>query len=197
MAPVDEGHTVVCRCADGYAAPGERTQCDENFSASVRLGSRGSMGDMFGSKIKRLAGALALMVVAGLPFTGHAAAPQDAIVGTWLTDDGASKVDVSASKAADGSSVYAGKLTWLKEPMRDGKPLRDANNADAGLRERPVLGIEILSGFKASAAGWSGGTVYSPRAGKSFPADLSIAPDGRLQLKVKAGIMSKTDYWTR
>jgi len=155
------------------------------------------MGDRIGCTVKRLAGVLVMTVVAWLPVAGQAATPQDAIVGTWLTDDGASKVDVSATKAADGSSVYAGKVSWLKEPMRDGKPLRDVNNADTGLRERPILGIEILSGFKATAAGWSGGTVYSPRAGKSFPADLSIAPDGRLQLKVKAGIMSKTDYWTR
>jgi uncharacterized protein (DUF2147 family) len=155
------------------------------------------MGDGFGSTVTRLAGVLAMVAVAWLPLSGHAAAPQDAIVGTWLTDDAASKVEVTATKAADGSSVYAGKVTWLKEPTRDGKPLRDANNADAGLRERPILGIEILSGFKATAAGYSGGTVYSPRAGKNFPADLSIAPDGRLQLKVKAGIMSKTDYWTR
>jgi len=155
------------------------------------------MGDRIGWTVKRLAGVLVMTVVAWLPVAGQAATPQDAIVGTWLTDDGASKVDVSATKSADGSSVYSGKVTWLKEPTRDGQPLRDANNADTGLRERPILGIEILSGFKATAGGWSGGTVYSPRAGKSFPADLSIAPDGRLQLKVKAGIMSKTDYWTR
>jgi uncharacterized protein (DUF2147 family) len=115
-------------------------------------------------------------------------------------------VDAKAAGSRDGldrsgraaSDRPAGdKVAWLKEPMRDGKPLRDANNADTGLRDRPIMGLEILSGFKASADGWSGGTVYSPRAGKSYPADLSIAPDGRLQLKVKAGILSKTDYWTR
>ncbi len=79
-------------------------------------------------------------------------------------------------QGADGSSVYNGKLAWLKEATRDGKPLRDANNADAAQRERPILGLPILSGFKPAAGGWSGGTVYSPRVGKSFPAELSIAP---------------------
>jgi uncharacterized protein (DUF2147 family) len=81
--------------------------------------------------------------------------------------------------------------------MRDGKPLGDVNNADAAQRERPLIGIEVLSGFKATAAGWSGGMVYAPRAGKNFPADLSMAPDGRLQLRIKAGMMTKTDCWTR
>lgn len=102
-----------------------------------------------------------------------------------------------AAKAADGSTVHTGKLVWLKEPMRDGKPLGDVNNADAAQRARPLVGIEVLSGFKATAAGWSGGMVYAPRAGKNFPADLSMAPDGRLQLRIKAGMMTKTDCWTR
>jgi uncharacterized protein (DUF2147 family) len=154
------------------------------------------MSGVLGSNLRRQLGALLLWWwAAGLP--AAAAAAPDAILGTWLTDDGASKVEVSATKAADGSSVYSGKISWLKEPMRDGQPLRDANNADAPLRARPILGLPILSGFKAAAGGWSGGTVYSPRAGKSYPAELSIAPDGRLELKVHAGILSKTDYWTR
>jgi len=137
----------------------------------------------------------ALGLAFGLPAL-QAAGP-DAIVGTWLTDDGASKVEVSATKAVDGSTVYAGKIRWLKDPTRDGKPLRDANNADSALRDRPILGLPILSGFKASGGGWTGGTVYSPRSGKSYPAELSIGADGRLQLKVSAGLLSKTDYWTR
>lgn len=140
--------------------------------------------------------AMALAVL--LTLAAQAAAPQDAIVGTWLTEDGTSKVDVSASRAADGSSVYSGKVVWLKDPMRDGEPLRDANNEDARLRDRPILGLEILSGFKATGAGaWTGGMLYSPRNGKSFPADLSLLADGRLEVKVKAGIVTRTVNWTR
>jgi uncharacterized protein (DUF2147 family) len=144
-------------------------------------------------KVGGVMAALACLLCA----TALQAAPADALVGTWLTDDGASKVEVTAHKAADGSSIYGGKVVWLKEPVRDGKPLRDANNADAAQRDRPIIGLPILAGFKAAGGGWSGGTVYSPRAGKSYPAELSIGADGRLQLKVNAGLLSKTDYWTR
>ena len=105
-------------------------------------------------------------------------------------------MEVTAVKAPDGSSFYGGKISWLKEPTRDGKPLRDANNADSALRERSILGLPILAGFKADG-GWTGGTVYSPRNGKSYPAELSIAADGRLQLKINAGLLTKIDYWTR
>jgi uncharacterized protein (DUF2147 family) len=150
------------------------------------------------STLKRAVGGFVMAAALSLIQVGQAATPQDAIAGTWLTDDGGSKVDVVAIKAADGSTSYSGRVSWLKEPMRDGKPLRDASNDDAALRDRPILGLEILSGFKATGDGvWTGGMLYSPRRGESFPADLSLLPDGSLELRVKAGLMTKTVRWTR
>lgn len=138
------------------------------------------------------------VALAGLavPFAA-AIAGTDSIAGPWLTDDGASKVEIAASTSPDGGTVYSGKLIWLKEPVRNGQPVVDANNADPSLRGRPILGLTILQGFKAAGNGWTGGTVYSPRAGKSFPAELSITADGKLELKVHAGLLSRTDTWTR
>jgi uncharacterized protein (DUF2147 family) len=148
--------------------------------------------------MNRAIGGYAIAFALLLALAARAAAPQDAIVGTWLTEDGGSKVEVSATRASDGGSVYSGKVVWLKDPTRNGKPLVDAKNDDASLRDRPVLGLEILSGFKANGAGaWTGGTLYSPRNGKSFPADLSLLADGRLEVKVKAGIVTRTVNWTR
>ena len=150
------------------------------------------------STLKRALGAFVVAIAMTFAPVGRAATPQEGIVGTWLTEDGGSKVDVVASKAADGSTSYSGKVSWLKEPMRDGKPVRDANNDDAALRDRPILGLEILSGFKAAgAAAWTGGTIYSPRRGESFPADMALLTDGSLELKVKAGLMTRTVRWTR
>jgi len=149
---------------------------------------------------RRAGAALLALLAAGLPQVGlRAGTAPDVIVGTWLTEDGGSRVAISAARSPDGSStVYAGKVAWLKEPMRDGKPLSDANNGNPALRERPILGLEILSGFRATpGGGWAGGTIYSPRAGKSYPAELSLGADGRLQVKAEAGLVSKTVYWTR
>ncbi len=128
-----------------------------------------------------------------LPAAARAADAQDAILGTWLTDGGDSRVEIARS-----GSRYAGKIVWLKEPERDGKPVRDANNSDAALRDRPVMGLEVLSSFTYASNGvWSGGTAYAPRKGRSYPAELSLTRDGRLDIKVKDGIFSKHLYWTR
>jgi uncharacterized protein (DUF2147 family) len=128
-----------------------------------------------------------------LPLSAGADAGQDAIVGAWLTDGGESKVEIARS-----GSQYAGRIVWLKEPERDGKPLRDSNNSNAALRDRPMMGLEVLSGFSYAAGGvWSGGSVYSPRKGRTYPAELSLARDGRLVIKVKDGIFSQHVYWSR
>ncbi len=56
-------------------------------------------------------------IAPGLP-TVRAASPE-AILGTWLTDDGASKVEVSAAKAADGTTVYARKISAPSHTRRE------------------------------------------------------------------------------
>jgi len=170
---------------------------DSGQPDNQHTGCRSIMIQSFDPSVKRLLGGLVLAVALLHADAGHAGAPQDAIVGTWLTEDGGSKVDIAASTRADGTTVYSGRVSWLKDPTRDGKPLRDAKNDDAARRDRPILGLEIVSGFKAAAGGWGGGSLYSPRNGRSYPAELSLTPDGRLEVKVKAGFVSKTVYWSR
>ena len=121
------------------------------------------------------------------------AAGDDAIVGTWLTENRDSKVAIERT-----GNTFSGKIVWLQTPEPNGKPLVDAKNATAALRTRPIMGLEILSQFAPSTGGvWTGGTVYSPRNGRSYPAQLSITVDGKLDIRVKDGVFSKHLYWTR
>ncbi len=121
------------------------------------------------------------------------AAGEDAIAGTWLTENRDSKVRIERS-----GNAYSGKIVWLQEPEPNGKPLLDAKNSNTALRTRPILGLEILSSFTPAADGsWQGGTIYSPRNGRSYSAQMSITPDGKLDIRVKDGILSKHLYWTR
>jgi uncharacterized protein (DUF2147 family) len=125
--------------------------------------------------------------------TAQSRAPQDAIVGVWLTEKQDSKIEITKTGAG-----YAGKVVWLKEPLRDGHPVHDAKNPDAALRERPILNLEILSGFVYDGNGtWVRGSVYSPQSGRSFPGELSLLRNDRLNIKVKDGIFFKHVAWTR
>lgn len=123
----------------------------------------------------------------------HAALADDSILGVWLTEARDSKVEITRR-----GETCSGKVVWLAEPERDGAPMRNGKNANPALRDRPVMGIEILSGFVRDASGhWRGGQIYSPRQGRSYPAELALAGDDRLEITVRAGILSKEVVWTR
>src|ERR1700730_6511760 len=69
----------------------------------------------------------------------------DDIVGVWMTQSQESMVEIY--KTGD---TYSGKVLWLKFPISPitGKPKVDNANPDKKLRNRPSLGLEIMTGFK-------------------------------------------------
>lgn len=130
-----------------------------------------------------------------------AASDADAIVGTWLANDGTAKVQI-----VDNQGIYSGRVVWLKDPRfpandpggMAGKPKVDRKNPDPSLQSRPVMGLSMLSGFHYAGNGsWDGGTLYVPSSGKSYPCKLALAADGSLKVSVGGGIFGKTVTWTR
>ena len=85
--------------------------------------------------------------------------------GTWLTEGGKSRVRV-----ADCGGALCGTIVGLKEPIdpATGQAKTDKNNADAGKRDRPVVGIAIMVNMKPNGANKWTGDGYSPEEGKSF-----------------------------
>lgn len=136
-----------------------------------------------------------------LSTTAFAGSGADAIVGTWLINDGTAKVEI-----VDAQGVYNGHVVWLKAPLfpaddsqgMAGKPKVDRLNPDPSLRTRPIIGLTMLAGFHYDGShGWNGGTLYVPSSGKSYPCKLSIGSDGSLKVAVGGGIFGKTVTWTR
>lgn len=135
-----------------------------------------------------------LLTAASVAFAGA-----DDIVGTWLTDQGDSKVEVKPC-----GDAYCGKVVWLKEPNYPadhalaGQPLMDRNNDDSDKQSRPIMGISILSNLKYDADDnrWQDGQVYSPRKGTEYDAEAWIE-DGKLMVEGSVMFFSKTVEWTR
>lgn len=116
------------------------------------------------------------------------------VVGTWLTEGGKSKVQISRS-----GSQYVGKLIWLKEPMRDGKPKTDRMNENASLRARPIKGMLLLSGFVFKGDHWEDGKIYNPEDGKTYSCTLRLKDAHTLEVRgyVFNPVLGKTQYWKR
>jgi uncharacterized protein (DUF2147 family) len=153
-----------------------------------------------GVVMRRLLICLALFLLASsaVAFAENGA---DAIVGTWLTNDGTAKVQI-----VNEQGVYNGHVVWLQEPLfpadaadgMAGKPKADRLNPDPSLRTRPIMGLTTLSGLRpAGENAWDGGTLYVPSSGKSYPCKVSLGSDGSLKVAVGGGIFGKTVTWTR
>jgi uncharacterized protein (DUF2147 family) len=118
------------------------------------------------------------------------------ILGEWVTAGGESRVDVYRCD----SLTYCGKIVWLRDPLKDGKPLLDDKNPEDSLKTRPVLGLLILRGFTyAGDRVWSGGKIYDPKSGNDYSAKMSLVDDSNLDLRgyVVIPLFGRTEKWTR
>lgn len=137
-----------------------------------------------------------LIVFTALLFGIHsvAQAQADPIEKVWLNGQKTGKIQIY--KAKDGK--FYGKIVWLAEPNRDGKPKLDINNTNEKLRTRPVMGLLILRGFtKDGAAEYEDGTIYDPKNGKTYSCKMTLK-GSTLEVRGYVGVsmLGRTDTWT-
>lgn len=97
------------------------------------------------------------------------AADADALLGRyWLPDR-----DGEIELYRDGDR-YSGRVVRYDVPDQ-----RDVRNADAALRGRPFVGIDMLQrfAFDASDGRWVDGTIYDAYSGKTYDARLWFERD--------------------
>jgi uncharacterized protein (DUF2147 family) len=127
-----------------------------------------------------------------LIFAASAASPS-AIFGRWNTPGDKAVVEIApCGKQVCGTIISAAPLPTT------GQPPRDSRNPDPALRNRPMAGVRILSGFSQSGDRWKAGTIYNPANGKTYTSELTLAAGGG-QLKVSGCVMifCQTQIWTR
>jgi uncharacterized protein (DUF2147 family) len=117
-------------------------------------------------------------------------------LGTWHTEEAKAMVRIAPCGPA-----LCGTIIALKEPNdATGKPKTDQNNADAGLRSRPVIGVLIVLGMKPSGTAnkWSG-QVYNAEDGKTYTGNITLQDANTIKLEgcILGGLVCKAQTWTR
>ncbi|HVS03051.1 MAG TPA: DUF2147 domain-containing protein [Thermoanaerobaculia bacterium] len=145
----------------------------------------------------------ALAALALLPAAAFAEQP-DAILGTWLTEEG-DQGGRAHVKVRQQGAKFVGEIVSLEEPNfppegpRPGQPKVDLENPDPKLRERPIVGLRILVGFRYTDGKWTGGTVYDPANGKTYRGQMTLKGPDTLELRGYVGIplFGRTSTWKR
>ena len=117
-------------------------------------------------------------------------------LGNWRTEEGKATVRIAACGAA-----LCGTIIALKDANDEtGKPKTDKNNADASLRNRPMIGVQIVLGMKPSGTAnkWTG-QVYNAEDGKTYTGNLTMQDANTIKLEgcILGGLVCKSSVWTR
>ncbi|MBW4331271.1 DUF2147 domain-containing protein [Stakelama sp. CBK3Z-3] len=128
-----------------------------------------------------------LIAGAALAVSAPAMAAPQAVTGKWITEGGKALVQIGQC----GNSVCGKIVKVLKhDPSR---PRTDAKNPDPKLRDRPIEGLMILTGFTPDGNVWRG-EIYDPESGKTYRSVLQ-GENGQLTVKGCVAIFCKTQHW--
>jgi len=144
-----------------------------------------------------------LLIILSVPRAYGDGTNGDAIVGSWSTMDREARFDLYKC-----GSEYCGKISYLQKPNYPpmekqglaGLPKTDRNNPDPQLRERHLLGLPLLEGFRYTGDNlWEGGRIYNPEDGRKYRCKLWLDGENRLKLRGYVGmsLLGKTETWIR
>jgi uncharacterized protein (DUF2147 family) len=113
--------------------------------------------------------------------------------GLWLAQDGAKVRVASCGKALCGKIAVAKSAT---DPDT-GKPWTDKNNPNPGLRDRPLVGVEVFISMMPDGPGKWTGQLYSTNGGQIVPGHLYDIDAKTLKVEGCAGTLCGSQNMTR
>lgn len=126
--------------------------------------------------------------------------PGDAINGKWLNQEGTSQIQIFKATNGSFAGKYYGKIVWLKEPLKNGKPKVDDLNPKVAKQNIPLLGLQILKDFiyDADDKEWDDGSIYDPKNGKTYSCYMTMSGN-KLNVRGYVGVslLGRTAVWTR
>jgi uncharacterized protein (DUF2147 family) len=125
------------------------------------------------------------------------------VLGRWNTENRDAVIEIY-----ECSWKYCGRIVWVDEPFysaednngKEGQPRVDENNPDGRLRNRPIVGLQIMYDFSFDGeAAWKGGKIYDPERGKSYKGIMTLVSPNTLNVKgyVIIPLLGRTTTWTR
>ncbi len=126
-----------------------------------------------------------------LSSAAYAGAPE----GTWLSQDGGTKVRLS-----DCGGKLCGTVVWLNEPIdrATGRPKTDKHNPDPAKRARPLIGLRIASSLTASGPDKWSGRIYNADDGRTYQASFKVQGESSARVEgCVLMVLCKGHTWTR
>jgi uncharacterized protein (DUF2147 family) len=115
---------------------------------------------------------------------------QDAskVAGVWQSQSGITRVKVTPC----GAGLCA-HVVWQKSPSKD------VHNEDPNKRDRPVVGLQLVSNMKAAGPGEWTGSIYNYEDGKTYSGKVKQVSANAIEIGgcVMGGMICQSKTWTK
>jgi len=115
-----------------------------------------------------------------------AADARDSVFGLWGAKD-------SILEISETDGMLHARIVSILHPTYNageegpaGAVRVDLHNPDADLRARPIVGMDLLDGYRFKDGKWQG-QLYDPGSGKTYKSQITVGSDGKLQLRGYVG----------
>jgi len=117
----------------------------------------------------------------------------DVIVGKWLDHTKEASVEIH-----ENNGKYYGEIIWLNKPNDAfGKPRKDKENSTSKLRNRALLGLEVLSNLEFINDRWENGKMYSIKKGRTGNCTVYLKSSKVLSINISTPFGIKKIKWTK
>lgn len=108
----------------------------------------------------------------------------DAILGKWIAIP---KKNFMVEVLRVGKE-YKARLVWFNDRDDPSKPMKvrtDEKNPDPALRNRKLLGLEVLTNmvYNKAADRWESGNIYDAKSGRTWRSSAWLTKDGTLKVR--------------
>lgn len=122
---------------------------------------------------------------------------QPSPVGRWKTVDDATGKVTGIIQIREENGKLFGTIEQLFDPP---VPHPTCYLCSGDLKDRPLVGLQIMSGFVQNGGRWSGGQILDPETGKIYSASLALEDGGkklRLHGYFLIPVLGRTEHWIR
>lgn len=139
--------------------------------------------------------AMTLFLVSSMSFAQDLKSP----VGRWKTFRDGTDTPRSIVRIEEVNGVLEGYVE--KSFPQEGEPAEPVCQACTGeFKDKPIIGMKFLWGFKKEGALYTGGQILDPKNGKIYKCKMEVLKDGK-ELNVRGyigvSLFGRTQTWKR
>lgn len=123
-------------------------------------------------------------------------AQNNSILGTWKAiDDATNEAEATVELFEENGIVYG----RIDEIFRDSDRKRKCTKCPGDFKDKPILGLTILSGLTKDGDEYTGGKILDPKHGRIYDCYITLINKNKLKIRGYLGIslFGRTQYWYR